>query len=1424
VLKECVAGVVLMGIGFSSAVGQTPRAASRQSVPDFDIRETQTTPDRSRDDLAAAAIAERRSQALLSFTRTPEESRLGTRITPNKFGLPKLYLRDGRTLTAPSQSAATEVAKGFLRAQTNVFALTNAEIDGLRLLVDDETEKARFVAFNQTVNGIDVFNGQIKFTLSKNGEIIQVATGAVVPGLNLSSTPSLSAESAVKAASAAVGRPLTSTLTTIPRADNTIAFANPRGGTYSPITSELTVFPMNASSARLAYRILLEVDQQNWYELLVDAQTGGLLFRHNLYVHSGQARVWSENPSVGSQSLVTFPDGWLPANGTVTTGNNVDAYLDTDGNDVPDNVTNSSMQNGRALSSSQVFDFPFGDGTVALDPRLHQPAAVTHLFYFINIAHDYYYSLGFNEAAGNFQTDNLGKGGVGNDAVLAEAQNPLLVNDAAFSPTPEGTAPKIRMGLFTRNTSVLTDDLDSDYDGQVIIHEYGHGVSNRLVGAKTSTSCLQKIQSGAMGEGWSDYFSISYFNDPVEGRYIGQNPISGIRRYSYEGYPLTYEDIGNSSIGYEVHNDGEIWAGTLWDLRKSLGQATTDQLAIDGLKSTPCNPSMTDARDAIISADQADNNGTNRKTIWTIFAKHGLGYSALGVDGTSATGTRYDAAYDLPPDLQTTPNPAITSNPLSIFSSDGDLYKYTVTASNPESGMLTYALSSGPAGMTVDGPTGLVAWTAGFTGQRVKITVTDGLGGKVVHGYLLPIVTLLNSAAGIPISGDQNSIGYAAFIVPQNAPAVWQLTTRGGIGDVDLEVIGPDGSLSISEREGNNETLSFPNPKPGIWFIYGLGYMTYSDVSLTASMITPAVISGNTILPGLTGISGSETYYRIPVPAGANLSIKTAGGTGDVDLFLEKGVPPTCQEDPSVFAACSFDQASFNDGNIEAISITNPAAADWYLDLNGFLDYSGVTMTVTVTFPPLTVPSGGAVHTTTPDTASTVSAGYATASVASGPTPFATAVFSLTQNGVVVSEAGIPASPPTTSARLFIDYRTGVSSGTGTLNIRTGLAMVNPGTTSAPLTFILRDVNGQTITTGHATLAAGAHRSLYIDELSTMAPDFNLPSAFSTSTLYGSLEVSSPSQAISVLALRLTTNQRGDTLLTSTPVADLTKAQSTSPVYFPQLADGGGFTTSLVLLNTSSSTEAGTVAFFDNSGSALSIRPVGGTAGSSFLYSIPASGFFVLQTDGSGTSVQIGSVQVTPNAGANAPVGAGIFSSSIQGILVTESGVPSAQPTTKARIYIDRSGGHDTGIAIANPGSSAATVNIQAYLTDGVTTAGNTPQPFNLAASGHMAKFADELISALPNNFTGVAEITSQTPFVALTLRSLINSRGDTLLTTFPVADENQSAPSPIIFPQMADGGGFATQFIFISASGPASVNVNFFGDDGSGLALGQNP
>ncbi len=143
-------------------------------------------------------------------------------------------------------------------------------------------------------------------------------------------------------------------------------------------------------------------------------------------------------------------------------------------------------------------------------------------------------------------------------------------------------------------------------------------------------------------------------------------------------------------------------------------------------------------------------------------------------------------------------------------------------------------------------------------------------------------------------------------------------------------------------------------------------------------------------------------------------------------------------------------------------------------------------------------------------------------------------------------------------------------------------------------------------------------------------------------------------------------------------------------------------------------------------------------------------------------------------------------------------------------------------MAVANPANTNASITTRAYQTDGVTAIGTSQNPLQLPGNGHSAKFATEFIAGLPAGFTGVLDITSATPFVALTLRSLNDERNDFLMTTFPIANEGRAAPSPVVFPQIADGGGFVTEFILLSAGGPSGTTLSFFDNDGRQLAVGK--
>jgi len=252
------------------------------------------------------------------------------------------------------------------------------------------------------------------------------------------------------------------------------------------------------------------------------------------------------------------------------------------------------------------------------------------------------------------------------------------VSDATFTMGDDGTGrdidiPSVMIGLSDGDT--FKDALpgvnatvklnpnppvsrDSSFDNGVVIHEYGHGVSNRLTGGPKNVACLNGAQSGGMGEGWSDWWALVLTaksgNEGHEGtRGIGNYVIfqppdgPGIRNFRYSTNlainPQTYGDL--PATGGEVHNVGELWASALWDMYWNLvnergfsrdfydatstdGNIVALQLVMDGLKLQPCSPTFLDARDAILLADQNTFDGANQCSIWRAFAKRGMGVNA----------------------------------------------------------------------------------------------------------------------------------------------------------------------------------------------------------------------------------------------------------------------------------------------------------------------------------------------------------------------------------------------------------------------------------------------------------------------------------------------------------------------------------------------------------------------------------------------------------------------------------------------------------------------------------------------------------------------------------------------------------------------------------------------------------------------------
>lgn len=236
------------------------------------------------------------------------------------------------------------------------------------------------------------------------------------------------------------------------------------------------------------------------------------------------------------------------------------------------------------------------------------------------------------------------------------------------------------------------------------------------------------------------------------------------------------------------------------------------------------------------------------------------------------------------------------------------------------------------------------------------------------------------------------------------------------------------------------------------------------------------------------------------------------------------------------------------------------------------------------------------------DGAGPVADGYAVLTPDAGTSsPAGTAVFRFKSGSNVVTEAGVAAGTPTTAARIFVDY----------IGTQTGVALANPASVPATVTLTLLDRFGAPEVSINQVLPAGGHSAKFVHEMFPIADGYT-----------GLLEIRSSIPIVSI-ALKLTTNSRNDLVLTTLPSADLTQTSTGGPVVFPHIVIGGGFTTRLILINTSTAADStGRTAFYKSDGSAFTV-PMTGQTGSEFGYRIVQGGGRELYPGNSSTLANI---------------------------------------------------------------------------------------------------------------------------------------------------------------------------------------------------------
>lgn len=110
-----------------------------------------------------------------------------------------------------------------------------------------------------------------------------------------------------------------------------------------------------------------------------------------------------------------------------------------------------------------------------------------------------------------------------------------------------------------------------------------------------------------------------------------------------------------------------------------------------------------------------------------------------------------------------------------------------------------------------------------------------------------------------------------------------------------------------------------------------------TQAQATTSACTGNVLQNGVPVTGLSGATGSEQTWTMAVPSGAsNLKFQISGGTGDADLYVRFGSPPT---------TATYDCRPYLSGNSETCTFATPQVGTYYVMLRGYAAYSGVTLT-----------------------------------------------------------------------------------------------------------------------------------------------------------------------------------------------------------------------------------------------------------------------------------------------------------------------------------------------------------------------------------------------------------------------------------------------------------------------------------------------
>lgn len=807
-------------------------------------------------------------------------------------------------LTGPSSAPARQIALAYVRSHLHALGLGAADVATFHFRQDYvDASGLHNLSWSQSARGISVFGNGLKVKVTARGQVLSVQ-GSPVAGLaamaaRADATAAVGAGAARTEAARNVGaRPSASATVDSTRAGTT---------RWSNHDFATRVWFLTPSGLRLGWSTYTQTGDGKAFQHVVDAGSGAVLYRRSTTDDlRGDSYTYDNYPgaaSGGTPKVVNFiSKGWLNPAATFLNGNSVIAWDDL--NDDNAISTNEITPVPGASTGAQFALRPFGPEAGAScatyvcswNPnapyswRVNRDADADNAFYLASNFHDYLAKppIDFTAAAGNFSR-------AGGDPVLLNALDGANttgdgfpdgnhIDNANMNTPPDGTPPTMQMYLWHQPGATQDQDpfvpTSGSLDASILYHEYTHGLSNRLVVDADGNSTLNDIQAGAMGEAWSDYYALDYLvhrhlikdtgaaGQVLEGEYVTQG--AGIRTMAIDcpvaataatctrvdgttgGY--TYADFPTVTGGPEVHSSGEVWAQTLWDLRRALGHTVADGVITRGMSLSADDPDYLDMRNAIIQADQVRYGGSHIKTIWRVFAHRGMGFYAGSLNSAD---TQPANDFHVPPPAST------PKQSLSGFVTD-------------------------PA--TGDPVAGAVVTVSGQPGQFS--TVTNANGHYAIHGLVAGTYKKVGAAAPGYVPDDKP--GRTGTRVDFSIERDWAAATGGAEitdfngGDFTAYGCGPTGAIDLSLGTGWGSTTGDDNGTPTNVFV---------PKHITVALPSPVDVSDIGVDPSATcgdGASASTAGYRIETsPDGTTWTTASEGTFTSADLGQINDVPLT---------------------------------------------------------------------------------------------------------------------------------------------------------------------------------------------------------------------------------------------------------------------------------------------------------------------------------------------------------------------------------------------------------------------------------------------------------------------------------------------------------------------------------------------------